>query len=72
MSTILNEMVEVKILEESIEWLNALYEEGILSEDDLEAIIENDDLTIVDLANFLEEMNDDEDDDNEDENDDEE
>ena len=69
--SILNEMVEVQILEESIEWLNALYEEGVLSEDDLEAIIENDDLTIGDLAEFLEEMNNDDDDDYEDEDDDE-
>ena len=49
-------MENKEILESTVEWLETLHEAGIFDNDDLEAIIENEDLTIEDLAGFVQEM----------------
>lgn len=50
-------MKNTEILESTVEWLDTLLEAGVYDLDDVEAIIENEDLTIEDLYEFVQEMN---------------
>lgn len=50
-------MDKEKILSESIKYLNMLTEDGIVNDDELSEIVENENITAEDLENFVSEMN---------------
>jgi hypothetical protein len=55
--SVLKEIVENQILSEAVDWLDALHEAGILDEEDLTEILENEELTVKEIKEFVENMN---------------